>query len=164
MFRTIWSNALAVEHRYSPDEDIEAIRKVTRSDVDRVAAQYLNTADAVVGTVIPAPAQQPTPGRRIAEVERAIAPPDSPVKLPWWAADDLEELTMPTPHAMVSDTVLENGLRLIVETDSTSPTVLLRGCVKHTIEPQSTRNAGALSDVLEGFYEDGTQEHGPSHF
>ena len=122
-----------------------------------MAAQYLNIADAVVGTVIPAPAQQPTPGRRIAGVERAIAPPYSPVKVPSWAADDLEDLTLPAPHAMVSDTVLENGLRLIVETDSTSPTVLLRGCVKHTIEPRSTRNAGALSDVLEGFYEDGTQ-------
>jgi zinc protease len=36
-----WSNALAAEGRTSPEEDIEAIRKVTVADVNRVARQYL---------------------------------------------------------------------------------------------------------------------------
>ena len=33
----LWSNALAVEKRQSPDDDIEAIKKVTLADVNRVA-------------------------------------------------------------------------------------------------------------------------------
>jgi zinc protease len=53
--------------------------------------------------------------------------------------------------------ILENGLRLIVQTDSTSPTVLLRGSVKHIVEPQSGRNDGAVSEILKGLYEDGPQ-------
>lgn len=36
-----WSQALAVEGRSSPDDDIEAIGKVTAADVDRVAGEYL---------------------------------------------------------------------------------------------------------------------------
>jgi zinc protease len=39
----VWSDALAGEGRNSPDEDVEAIRKVTTLDVNRVARQYLNS-------------------------------------------------------------------------------------------------------------------------
>ena len=34
-----WSQAVAIEGRESPDEDIEAITKVTVDDVNRVAAR-----------------------------------------------------------------------------------------------------------------------------
>ena len=36
-----WSNALAVEGRQSPEDDIRAIEKVTIEDVNRVARKYL---------------------------------------------------------------------------------------------------------------------------
>src|SRR4029079_14873328 len=42
-----WSQALAVEGRNSPDDDIEAIRKVTVADVNRVAQKYLLNDTAV---------------------------------------------------------------------------------------------------------------------
>ena len=34
-----WSDALAVEGRQSPEDDVEAIQKVTVADVNRVARQ-----------------------------------------------------------------------------------------------------------------------------
>ena len=37
----VWSQSLAAEGRTSPDEDIDAIRRVTLADVNRVAKQYL---------------------------------------------------------------------------------------------------------------------------
>ena len=37
----VWSAALAAEGRNSPEEDVDAIRKVTLADVNRVAKQYL---------------------------------------------------------------------------------------------------------------------------
>ena len=49
----VWSNALAAEGRNSPDDDIDAIRKVTAADVNRVARQYLlnvNTITAISET------------------------------------------------------------------------------------------------------------------
>jgi predicted Zn-dependent peptidase len=60
-------------------------------------------------------------------------------------------------HATASDVILENGLRLIVQTDSTSPTVLVRGSVKHTVESQSGVDDDAVAGILKGLYEDGTQ-------
>ena len=36
-----WSQALAAEGRNSPDDDVDAIRRVTVADVNRVARQFL---------------------------------------------------------------------------------------------------------------------------
>ena len=36
----VWSQALAAEGRNSPDDDVDAIRRVTVADVNRVAMQY----------------------------------------------------------------------------------------------------------------------------
>src|ERR1044071_6754575 len=44
-----WSQALAVESRNSPDDDIEAIKKVTVADVNRVARKYLLNDSAEIG-------------------------------------------------------------------------------------------------------------------
>jgi zinc protease len=159
----VWLDALAGEGRNSPDEDVEAIRKVTTLDVSRVARQYVGSSNAVVGTLIPLPTQRPTSNQRptyekkTGGFEKAISPPVRPVQLPPWAAGALEQLKLTVSHATVSDMILENGLRLIIQTDSTSPTVLVRGSVKHTVEFQSGVNDDAVSEILKGLYEDETQ-------
>jgi zinc protease len=159
----VWSDALAGESRESPDEDVDAIRKVTTLDVNRVARQYLDSSNEVIGTLNPSPTRRPTSDRRptyekkIGGAERATFPAVRPVRLPSWAAGALEQLTTPVAHATAPDMILENGLRLIVQTDSTSPTVLLRGSVKHTVEPQSGRDDDAGSEILKGLYGNGPQ-------
>jgi zinc protease len=160
----VWSDALAGEGRTSPDEDVEAIRKVTTLDVDRVARQYLVSSNAVVGTLIPSLTQGPTSDQRptyekkIGGLEKGTSPAVRPVRLPSWAAGALEQLTIPAAHATASDVILENGLRLIIQTDSASPTVLVRGSVKHTVEPQSGVDDDAVSEILKGLYEGGPQD------
>ena len=47
----VWSNALAAEGRTSPDEDVEAIRRVTLADVNRVAKQYLVSQNSITATL-----------------------------------------------------------------------------------------------------------------
>ncbi len=47
----VWSQALAAEGRTSPEEDIDAIRKVTLADVNRVAKQYLLNANTITATL-----------------------------------------------------------------------------------------------------------------
>ena len=58
----VWSNALAAEGRTSPDEDVEAIRRVTLADVNRVAKQYLVSQNSITAILKPVPSGQA--GRR----------------------------------------------------------------------------------------------------
>lgn len=159
----VWSDALAGEGRNSPDEDVEALRKVTTLDVNRVARQYLANSNMVVGALIPSPTRHPTSDKRPAYekknngFERVTSPAVQPVQLPSWAAA-LEQLKIPTAHALPSDMILENGLRLIVQRDSTSPTVLVRGSVKHTVDSQSDVNDGAMAEILKGLYAGGPRD------
>jgi zinc protease len=162
----VWSDALAGEGRNSPDEDVEAIRKVTTLDVNRVARQYLDNSNPVVGTLIPSPTRHPTSDKRPAYekksggLEKVTSTAVRPVQLLPWAAAALEQLKIPAAHALPSDMILENGLRLIVQTDSTSPTVLLRGSVKHSVESQSDVSDGAMQEILERLYAGGPQDMG----
>ena len=57
---SLWSNALAAEGRDTPDEDLDAIRKVTLADVNRVATQYLLNANTITAVLKPAPNGQPS--------------------------------------------------------------------------------------------------------
>jgi zinc protease len=128
---SLWSEALASEGRNSPDEDIDAIRKVTVADVNRVAKQYLLNAPSITATLKPAPNGEPVAEKGFGGSEKVTSAPTKPVTLPDWAAKELAELQVPTTFIPVSDTKLPNGIRLIVRTDTTSPTVTVMGTVKH---------------------------------
>jgi zinc protease len=160
----VWSDALAEEGRNSPDEDVEALRKVTTLDVNRVAQQYLDDSNMVVGTLIPSPTRRPTSDKWPAHekkgdsFEKVTSPVVWPVQLPSWAAGALEQLKIPAAHALPSDMILENGLRLIVQTDSTSPTVLVRGSVKHSVDARSDDSDNAVEEILKGLYAGGPQD------
>jgi zinc protease len=160
----VWSDALAGEGRNSPDEDVEAIRRVTTLDVNRVAQQYLDDENMVVGTLTPSPTRHPSSDKRPAHekkssgVETVTSPLVQPVQLPPWAAGALEQLKIPAAHALPSDMILQNGLRLIVQTNSTSPTVLVRGSVRHTVDSRSDVHDGAVAEILKGLYAGGPQD------
>ena len=49
-----WSDALAAEGRNSPDDDVEAMKRVTLADVNRVAKQYLVDQDSITAQLKPA--------------------------------------------------------------------------------------------------------------
>ena len=123
----VWSNALAAEGRNSPEEDIEAIRKVTVADVNRVAKQYLLNAPTITATLKPAPNGAPVSAKGFGGAEAVTKAPTKPVELPVWAASRLNQLQVPHDFIQVSDTKLPNGIRLIVRTDHTSPTVTVVG-------------------------------------
>ena len=153
---SVWSDALAAEGRTSPDEDIEAIRKVTLADVNRVAKQYLLNASSVTAVLKPAPNGQPVAEKGFGGAEKTIAAPTKPVTLPEWAATKLNQLQVPTTFIPVSDTKLPNGIRLIVRTDTTSPTVTVVGSVKHEGDLQTPPHQEGVGDVLDALYSYGT--------
>jgi zinc protease len=153
---SLWSEALASEGRNSPDEDIDAIRKVTVADVNRVAKQYLLNAPSITATLKPAPNGEPVAEKGFGGSEKVTSAPTKPVTLPDWAAKELAELQVPTTFIPVSDTKLPNGIRLIVRTDTTSPTVTVMGTVKHEGDLQTPPSQEGVGDVLDQLYSYGT--------
>jgi zinc protease len=153
----VWSNALAAEGRTSPDEDVEAIRRVTLADVNRVAKQYLISESSITATLKPVPSKQPVASKGFGGAEQVTSAPTKPVKLPAWAASSLDQLKVPANTITASDTLLPNGIRLIVKNDATSPTVTVMGSIKHDSGLQTPAGQEGVSDLLEGLFSYGTQ-------
>lgn len=151
-----WSQALAVEGRQSPDDDIEAIGQVTVADVNRVAREFLVNDTAITALLNPQPSGQPimAPGLRgkesFAPQEKKAAP------LPDWARKALE----PSPASAASekpiDMRLANGLRLIVQPSTISKTVLLAGAVRNKPELQQAPGKEGVADLLNSLFSYGT--------
>lgn len=153
---SVWSSALAAEGRNSPDEDIDAIRKVTLADVNRVAKEYLLNAPVITATLVPKPNGEAASAKGFGGAESVTSAPTKPVVLPEWAASKLDELKVPSTPLDVSDTTLANGIRLIVRTDRTSPTVTLVGGVKHNADLQTPAGKDGADGLLDELYSYGT--------
>lgn len=151
-----WSNALAAEGRSSPDEDLEAIKRVTGSDVNRVAMRYLTDHNAIAATLSPVPSGRPVAAKGYGGAEQVTAAPSHPVELPAWAEADLSQLKPPPDYIRVSDTTLPNGIRLIVKIDPSTPTVSLQGMVKHEFGLQTPMGEEGISDVLASLFSYGS--------
>jgi zinc protease len=153
----VWSDALAAEGRNSPDEDLDAIKKVTLADVNRVAKQYLVEQNSISAILKPVTTGQPVAEKGYGGSEKVTSAPTKPVQLPTWAAASLAELKVPSQSVAATDTTLPNGIRLIVKTDTTSPTISVVGSVKHNGDLQTPPGQEGVSDLLEGLFSYGTQ-------
>jgi zinc protease len=154
---SVWSQALTAEGRNSPDDDLDAIRKVTLADVNRVAKQYLVSANSITATLKPSPSGEAVAAKGFGGGEKLTSAPTKPVVLPAWAAASLSQLKVPSDYVVASDTTLPNGLRLIVKSDPTSPTVTVVGTVKNNADLQTPKGQEGVSDILDGLYSYGTQ-------
>ena len=153
----VWSNAIAAEGRASPDEDVAAIQRVTVNDVNRVARRYLTAAGSITATLKPVPSGQPVASKGFGGAEQVTAPPTAPVQLPPWASADLARLDVPSEPMELSDSTLPNGLRLIVRTDRTSPTISVSGAVKHDFGLQTPPGKDGVAEVLGALFSYGTR-------
>jgi zinc protease len=151
-----WSQTLAAEGRQSPDELVEAIKKVTLADVNRVAKKYLLDT-AVVGTLKPAASGEAVSSKGFGGSEKAMSTPTKPVELPEWAETAVKSLRVPEWMARPTDMALKNGIRLIVQTERTSPTVTLLGSIKTQNQLQMPAGKDGVADILEGLFSYGTK-------
>jgi zinc protease len=152
-----WSQALAVEGRTSPEDDIEAIKKVTVADVNRVAKEYLNNETAIVAVLTPRPSGAPVAGGGFSRSTESFAPKETkPVPLPAWAKKALEPAALPVSTVKPIVTDLPNGLRLIVQPETITPTISVFGRVKSNPEIQAPAGKEGLSEVLGGLFSYGT--------
>jgi zinc protease len=152
---SLWSQALAAEGRQSPDENVEALKRVTVADVNRAAKKYL-VDDAIVGTLKPSPSGEAVESKGFGGSEKTTNTPTQPVALPDWAEASVKSLQVPPARLHPSDVTLPNGIRLIVQTERTSPTITLLGSIKTQTQLQTPAGHDGVFDVLEGLFSYGT--------
>ena len=152
-----WSEALAAEGRQSPEDLVEAMKKVTVADVNRVAKSYLTVTSAIVATLKPSASGEAVSGKGFGGAEVTTAAPTKPVALPEWAEASVKSLKVPEAPAHPTDMTLANGLRLIVRTERTSPTVTVVGAVKHEADLETAPGKDGADDVLAELFSYGTE-------
>ena len=151
-----WSQALAVEGRQSPEDDLKAIEQVSVADVNRVAQTYLNLDHAVVAILRPQPSGRPISSQGFGGKESFTPRQPKSVQLPEWAEGALKRLSVPvsTVHPVV--TILPNGLTVIVQPESVSRMVNVYGHVKNTPALEAPRGQEGVDEVLDKLLTFGT--------
>ncbi|TAM75482.1 insulinase family protein [bacterium] len=127
-----WSQAVAVEGRSSPDDDVAAIERVSKADVDRVLRIYLDDTTATVAYAVPKNAgavNEGAPPAHKAEERNALVPA-KPEPLPDWASAALSQMRPPEALPAPVEMTLDNGITLVVQPETITPTVVVSGLIK----------------------------------
>ena len=152
-----WSQAVAVEGRNSPDDDVNAIRQVTVDDVNRVAKKYLDF-DHAIGAILPPKASgKPISSKGFGGKEDFATSKSANVKLPAWAKKLTEKLPVPVATLNPFTTNLPNGIRLIVQPVTVSETVSVFGRVKNNAKVQMPEGKEGVDQALDKLFSYGTK-------
>ncbi len=151
-----WSQALAVEERSSPDDDIEAIRKVTAEDVDRVAREYLVNETAITAVLTPRPSGAQVSGKGFGGGESFAPKRAKPARVPAWAKKVVTTPALPASGMKPVDVLLSNGLRLIVQPETISRTVTVSGRIRSNPDLQAPAGKEGVDRVLNDLFPYGT--------
>jgi len=151
-----WSNAVAIEGRNSPEDDVAAIQKVTLADVNRVARTYLQPSHAIVAILTPTPSGKPISQKSFGGQESFAPSNVKPVALPEWASSALARLSVPSFPVHPAVSTLPNGLKLIVVPESVSDTVSVFGRIKNNPDMEQPKGQEGVSSVVDQLFEYGT--------
>ncbi len=153
----LWSQAVAVEGRQSPDDDVNAIRQVTAADVNRVAKECLSLDHAVNAILTPQPSGKPVASKGFGGKESFTPKQATGAKLPKWAEKAVQRLDVPASTLNPVVTILPNGIKLVVQPESISDTVSVYGRIKSNPGLEAPRGKEGVSTVLEQLFSHGTK-------
>ena len=152
-----WSQAIAIQGKDSPEEDIEAIQRVTPEDVRRVAERYLKLDNTIVAILTPEASGKATAAREPLQGTENFKPEHvKAVQLPQWASKALERLSIPKSTLNPTVTTLPNGLLLIVQPETISDTVSISGHIRNRSELETPKGQEGVNQVLEQLFDYGS--------
>ncbi|HUJ87465.1 MAG TPA: pitrilysin family protein [Burkholderiales bacterium] len=125
-----WSQALALEGRDSPEDDLRAIGRVTPAQVDEAARRYLDPGHAVQMVLTPQASGKAVSARGFGGKESFAPEKAEHVALPDWAQAAVGRVWLPRWTLQPQSTRLPNGIRLIVQPESISDTVSVYGHIR----------------------------------
>jgi len=150
-----WSQAVAVQGLSSPDDAIAQFQRVTDADVNRVLRTYLNDGSVVTAYVVPKSAGAASAGSEMAKENNEI-PPSTHEPLPSWAQHVLDGLQVPQQTLAPADMTLSNGIRLIVQPETITHTVVVAGEIRNDPGVQEPQNQEGVADLTESLLPYGT--------
>ncbi|HTU81790.1 MAG TPA: pitrilysin family protein [Candidatus Acidoferrales bacterium] len=146
-----WSEAVAVEGRSSPDEAAAEFSRVTVADVDRVLRAYLRNSTVVAAYAVPKNSGATAAGGSGLAKENNQIPPTTHEPLPAWAQAVLDRLQVPSQTLSPSDTILPNGIRLIVQPETISHTVVVSGEILNNPAVQEPAGQDGVASLTQEF-------------
>jgi zinc protease len=144
---SVWSEAL-ISGRQSPDDDLNALERVTVDDVNRVAKKYLDPNHAVYTILSPQSSGNPISQNSFGGKESFAPKNPKAVKLPDWASAALGRLNVPASVVNPTVTTLSNGIKLIVQPESVSNTVSIYGRIKSNSGLQMPKGKEGVENIL----------------
>lgn len=153
-----WSDALVEQGLSSPDAIRDAIAAVTPAAVNALAARTFKAGATISATLTPQSSGKPVASKGFGGAENFSSAPDKPVVLPDWAQQAFAKLSVPNSDLHPDDFTLPNGLRVIVQPETVSDTVLVTGEIKTNEDLQAKVGQEGISDILDGLFRFGTKD------
>ena len=150
-----WSQAVAVQGLQSPDDMVAQFDRVTVADVNRVLRTYVNNKRVVVAYAVPKNSGATSGSGKMAKENVAI-PPRTHEPLPVWAQQVLDHLSVPEQTLAPADITLSNGIRLIVQPEHITHTVVVDGDIENNPDVQEPPGQEGVADVTDALFPYGT--------
>jgi zinc protease len=150
-----WSQAIAVQGLSSPDDMISQFERITPADVDNVLRKYVDNRNAVVLYAVPKNSGTTSAGGEMAKENNEI-PPTTHEPLPDWAQRILQNLSVPEQTISPADMTLSNGMRLIVQPEKNTRTVVVSGSIDSNPAVQEPAGQEGIRDVTDALFPYGT--------
>ncbi len=151
-----WSDAVAVEGKQSPEDDVKAMQQVTVDDVNRVARKYLSFPESITAILTPQPSGKPTSHSTFGGQESFTPKEAKTVALPDWAEQALHRLAVPKATTHPTEMTLANGIKLIVQPEDVSDTIGVYGQIKSQSDLETPKGQDGVDDVLSQLFPYGT--------
>ncbi len=154
---SVWSEALAVDGKESPQVELNDLEKVTVQDVNRVAKKYLDDNHAIFAILTPQSSGKPISRKGFGGAESFAPKNPKAVKLPNWADAALGRLKVPASVVNPTVTTLPNGIKLIVQPEKVSNTISLYGSIKNNSDLETPKGKEGVSGVLSQLFNYGSK-------
>jgi zinc protease len=151
-----WSQAVAEQGLQSPDDMIAQFQKVTPDDVTRVIRAYLNNSTAIAAYAVPKNNGAMNAGSGGLAKEDNSIPPSKHEPLPSWAKSVLDNLAVPHNTLSPVDTTLPNGVRVIVQPEHATHTVVVSGQILNNPQVQEPAGKDGVADITAALLPFGT--------
>ena len=153
-----WSEAIAVESRISPSEDLKALENVTLEEVNNVAKKYLDQNHAIYAVLTPESSGKPISKKGFGGQESFAPKNPKAVELPEWANTAIKRLSVPSSIVNPVVSTLPNGIKLIVQKENISNTVSLYGMIKNNSDLEAPNGEEGVANLLDQLFEYGSKK------